>query len=78
MNSNNLSLPIPHNYDSSSDITFQNDCHPHETMGTAQIDVDMDPNQNEETLDDTQIDDLKIPLRRSNRQRKAPTYLADF
>ena len=47
-------------------------------MGTAQIDVDMNPNQNEETLDDTQIDDLNIPLRRSNRQRKALAYLADF
>ena len=47
-------------------------------MGTTQIDVDMDPNQNGETLDDTQINDLNIPLRRSNRQRKAPTYLADF
>ena len=78
VNSNNLSLPIPHNYDSSCDITFQNDCHPHETMGIAQIDVDMDPNQNGETLDDTQIDDLNIPLRRSNRQRNALAYLADF
>jgi len=47
-------------------------------MGTAKIDEDMDPNQNGKTLDSTQIDDVNIPLRISNRQRKAPAYLANF
>jgi len=44
-NLNNLSLPIPYDYDSNYDITFQSDCHPCVHMGIAQTDEDMETNR---------------------------------